>query len=147
MSFQVQVHVHVHVHVCIIMYNVIYVVCHIHTLYLFPIPCVINIIIHVCIYSNSFVHVYFSGNHTFAAIRGKESYQLVGALSAVIGEVNSLVTSKSLAVLPGVTVEVVLGGDYKVNIHVHTIHTSGVASRHTISALYYLCQVLRVNLT
>ena len=84
--------------------------------------------------------MYFSGNHTFAVIRGKESYQLVGALSAVIGEINSLVTSKSLAVLPGVTVEVVLGGDYKVNIHVHTIHTSGVASgnyleRHTLSAL------------
>ena len=145
MSFQVQVHVHVHVHVCIIMYNVIR--CMSYTLYLFPIPCVLNIIIHICIYSNSFVHVYFPGNHTFAAIRGKESYQLVGALSAVIGEINSLVTSKSLAVLPGVTVEVVLGGDYKVNIHVHTIHTSGVASRHTLSALYNLCQVLRVNLT
>ena len=83
----------------------------------------------------------------FAAIRGKESYQLVGALSGVIGEINSLVTSKSLAVLPGMTVEVVLGGDYNVtgyNIHVHTIHTSGVASRHT---LYYLCQVLRGSLT
>ena len=71
--------------------------------------------IHVCIYSNFFVHVCFSGNHTFAAIRGKESYQLVGT---VIGEINCLVTSKSLAVLPGVIVEVVLGGDYKVNIHV-----------------------------
>ena len=49
----------------------------------------------------------------FAAIRGKESYQLVGALSVVIGEINSLVTSESLAVLPGVKIEVVLGGDYK----------------------------------
>ena len=57
-----------------------------------------------------------SGNHTFAAIRGKESYQLVGALSVVIGEINSLVTSESLAVLPGVKVEVVLGGDYKVHV-------------------------------
>ena len=77
---------------------------------------------------NSFVPVYFSGNHTFAAIRGKESYQLVEALSFVIGEINSLVTSETLAVLPGVRIEVVLGGDYKVNIHA-LINTSGVASR------------------
>ena len=63
--------------------------------------------------------IYSSGNHTFAAIRGKESYQLVGALSVVIGEINSIVASESLAVLPGVKVEVVLGGDYKVSIHVH----------------------------
>jgi hypothetical protein len=34
----------------------------------------------------------------------------------VIGEINSLVTSETLAVLPGVKVEVVLGGDYKVNM-------------------------------
>ena len=37
----------------------------------------------------------------------------------VIGEINSLVASESLAVLPGVKVEVVLGRDYKVSIHVH----------------------------
>ena len=44
-----------------------------------------------------FLHVYFSGNHTFAAIQGKESYQHVRVLflSVVIGEINSLVTSKS----------------------------------------------------
>ena len=63
----------------------------------------------------------FSGNHTFAAIRGKESYQLIGALSVVIGEINSLVVSESLAVLPGVKVEVVLGGDYKVSILIECI--------------------------
>lgn len=34
----------------------------------------------------------------------------------MIGEINSLVASESLAVLPGVKVEVVLGGDYKVCI-------------------------------
>ena len=34
----------------------------------------------------------------------------------MIGEINSLVASESLAVLPGVKVEVVLGGDYKVYI-------------------------------
>ena len=84
--------------------------------------------------------MYFSGNHTFAAIGGKESYQLVGALSAVIGEINSLVTSKSLAVLPGVTVEVVLGRDYKVVIHVLVEFTQvellqESVERHTSSAL------------
>ena len=66
----------------------------------------------ISLYANSFIQ-YTSGNHTFAAIRGKESYQLVGALSVVIREINSLVASESLAVLPGVKVEVVLG-DYKV---------------------------------
>ena len=67
----------------------------------------------ISLYANSFIQC-TSGNHMFAAIRGKESYQLVGALSVVIGEINSLVASESLAVLPGVKVEVVLGGDYKV---------------------------------
>ena len=87
-----------------------YIVCHIHYTYS-------QFHVNIILYSNSFVHVYFSGNHIFAAIRGKESYQLLGALSAVIGGINSLVTSKSLAV-PGVTIEVVLGGDNKVKIHV-----------------------------
>ena len=67
----------------------------------------------ISLYANSFIQC-TSGNHTFAAIQGKESYQLVGALSVVIGEINSLVASESLAVLPGVKVEIVLGGDYKV---------------------------------
>ena len=70
--------------------------------------------LHTCMYIQ--IPLYFLGNHTFAAIRGKESYQLVGALSVVIGEINSLVASESLSVLPGVKVEVVLGGDYKVSM-------------------------------
>ena len=42
----------------------------------------------------------------------------------VIGEINSLVASESLAVVPGVKVEVVLGGYYKVSIHVYVrVHT------------------------
>ena len=71
----------------------------------------------ISLYANSFI-LGTSGNHTFAAIRGKESYQLVGTLSVVIGEINSLVASESLAVLPGVKVEVILGGDYKVCTYV-----------------------------
>ena len=59
------------------------------------------------------VHIHV-GNHTFAAIRGCESYELIGALSEVIGEVNSLITSQSLPAVPVVMFEVVLGGDYKV---------------------------------
>ena len=67
----------------------------------------------ISLYANSFIQC-TSGNHTFAVIQGKESYQLVGALSVVIGEIISLVASESLAVLSGVKVEVILGGDYKV---------------------------------
>ena len=81
--------------------------------------------------------IIFSGNHTFAAIRGMESYQLVGALSVVIGEINSLVASESLAVLPGVKVEVVLGEDYKVSIHVHVrVHTLAECTVHIYAYPY-----------
>ena len=36
----------------------------------------------------------------------------------MIGEINTLVASESLSDLPGVKFEVVLGGDYKVSMHV-----------------------------
>ena len=124
MSFQVQVHV-----------RIIICTCTLYVTYIVLIPnSIMCLSIQIPLYT---ARVYFSGNHTFAAIRGKEGYQLIGALSAVIGE---MVTSKSLAVLPGVTVEVVLG-DYKVSIHVDVlVEFSHVASgiyleRHTLSAL------------
>ena len=84
----------------------------------------------------------FKGNHTFAAIRGCESYQLIGALSEVIGEVNSLVTSRSLPAVPGVTFEVILGGDYKVEycIIVHSCLIIYIIMSYT-SNVYYTCVV------
>ena len=51
-----------------------------------------------------------------------KSYQLVGTLLVVIGEINSLVASESLTVLSGVKVEVILGGDNKVSI-IFCVHT------------------------
>ena len=46
------------------------------------------------------------GNHTFAAIRGCESYRLLKSLSDVIGEINTLATSESPTV-DGLKIDVV----------------------------------------
>ena len=51
------------------------------------------------------------GNHTFAAVRGCESYKLLSSLSPVIDEINSLIQSPTV---DGYDIELVLGGDYKV---------------------------------
>lgn len=84
------------------------------------------------------VHIHV-GNHTFAAIRGCESYQLIGALSEVIGEVNSLITSQSLPAVPGVMFEVVLGGDYKVQyLHIlYNVTYTGLYA-HAIRTCMYM---------
>ena len=51
------------------------------------------------------------GNHTFAAIRGTESYSQLASLTDVISEINSLIDEP---VLDGKHLKVVFGGDYKV---------------------------------
>ena len=51
------------------------------------------------------------GNHTFAAIRGTESYSLLSSLKDVLAEINSLIKEP---VLNGKQLRVVFGGDYKV---------------------------------
>ena len=64
--------------------------------------------------------IYFLiGNHTFAAIGGCESYRLLQSLSDVIGEINTLATSKSPTV-DGLKIDVVFGGDYKVYLSTYT---------------------------
>lgn len=52
-----------------------------------------------------------AGNHTFAAIRGTESYSLLSSLTDVMSEINSLIEDP---VLDGKKLNVVFGGDYKV---------------------------------
>ena len=57
-----------------------------------------------------------TGNHTFAAIRGKESYELLStAFSELIQNINETIDSGKLAV-GGTDYELkfLLGGDYKV---------------------------------
>ena len=69
------------------------------------------------------------GNHTFAAIRGCESYHLLQSLSDVIGEINTLATSESPTV-DGLKIDVVFGGDYKVRLSAsmynHTSTCTGI---------------------
>ena len=55
--------------------------------------------------------MYIVGNHTFAAIRGSESYHLLSSLSPVVDEINSLIKTP---IVDGYDVDVQLGGDYKV---------------------------------
>ena len=59
----------------------------------------------------------FTGNHTIAVVKGKEEYgSLKEALANFISDVNSLVEEGQVTV-DGKTVslELYLGGDYKVN--------------------------------
>ena len=51
------------------------------------------------------------GNHTFAAIRGSESYSQLASLTSIISEINSLIDEP---VLDGKQLKIVFGGDYKV---------------------------------
>ena len=64
--------------------------------------------------------IYFLiGNHT---IRGCESYRLLQSLSDIIGEINTLATSKSSTV-DGLKIDAVFGGDYKVYLSTYIVHT------------------------
>ena len=64
-------------------------------------------------------HVYMyilSGNHTYAAIKGEESYELISqGLGGVIAEVNQVIEKGSVLVCgQDVKLEFYLGSDYKV---------------------------------
>ena len=62
---------------------------------------------------DSLIAIWWLGNHTFAAIRGKESYSLLSSLTDVITDINSLIEDP---VLDGKQLRVVFGGDYKVMV-------------------------------
>ena len=57
-----------------------------------------------------------AGNHTFAAVKGDESYELLStALKPVFDEMNILIKRKTIQVCgKDVPLEFYLGGDYKV---------------------------------
>ena len=61
------------------------------------------------------IHVlcFQAGNHTFAAIRGAESYSLLSSLTDVMSDINSLIENP---VVDGKQLRVVFGGDYKVRV-------------------------------
>ena len=55
--------------------------------------------------------IIFIGNHTFAAIRGTESYSLLSSLTDVMSNINAPIEKP---VLDGKKLRVLFGGDYKV---------------------------------
>ena len=63
------------------------------------------------------IHVPFcAGNHTFAAIRGTESYSRLQSLTVVLEDMNSLIADSYINVEGRRRLRIVLGGDYKVHI-------------------------------
>ena len=74
-------------------------------------------------------HVYMyilSGNHTFAAIKGEESYELISqGLGSVIAEVNQVIEKGSVLVCgQDVKLEFYLGSDYKVQFCPNRVATT-----------------------
>ena len=60
----------------------------------------------------TFVIVYvLLANHTIAAIRGTENYDLLKSLTDVIDDINDLLKNP---VLDDISLKIILGGDYKV---------------------------------
>ena len=70
--------------------------------------------LHVLIILHHMHIIAFIGNHTFAAIRGTESYSLLASLTDIISEINSLLKEP---LLNGKRLRVVFGGDYKVKMN------------------------------
>ena len=54
------------------------------------------------------------GNHTFAAVRGTESYSRLPSLAVVLEEMNSLIANPYIDVESRQRLHILLGGDYKV---------------------------------
>ena len=54
------------------------------------------------------------GNHTFAAVRGMESYFCLQSLAVVLEEMNSLIADSYIDVEGRQWLQILLGGDYKV---------------------------------
>lgn len=57
---------------------------------------------------------FLAGNHTFAAIRGTESYSRLESLTVVLEDMNSLIADPHINVGGRRRLRIVLGGDYKV---------------------------------
>ena len=68
-----------------------------------------------------YIHIIWLGNHTFAAIRGSESYRVLSSLSTVLDDINSLIKTPTV---DGYDVDVLLGGDYKVYIYINVCYAS-----------------------
>ena len=78
-----------------------------------------------------------TGNHTFAAVRGHESYDLLSsAFSHVFEEVNSVIEDPYIEI-DGETwkLEIVAGGDYKVCMYMHMYF------QHTFTQ-FYVCALI-----
>ena len=58
--------------------------------------------------------LYCAGNHTFAAIRGSESYSHLESLTVVLEDMNSLIADPYINVEGRRKLRILLGGDYKV---------------------------------
>ena len=86
------------------------------------------------------------GNHTFAAIRGKESYELLSiAFSNLIQDINSVINKGQMKI--GDTnyqLKFLLGGDYKV---LHLMHNVLTALDHLLNdyKLQYMLIILGLN--
>lgn len=70
--------------------------------------------VHTVLITLHHLHNNIIGNHTFAAIRGTESYSLLASLTDIISEINSLLKEP---LLNGKRLRVVFGGDYKVRVN------------------------------
>ena len=57
---------------------------------------------------------YRAGNHTFAAIRGSESYSCMESLTVVLEDMNSLIADPYIDVEGRRKLRILLGGDCKV---------------------------------
>lgn len=83
-----------------------------------------------------------AGNHTFASIRGSESYDLLkNAFKDVIAEINQVISDRGVMIgEKWYTLSFILGGDYKVLMYSTPTH----ANVHSID---HLSKFMVVRLT
>ena len=79
----------------------------------------------------------FLANHTIAAIKGTESYTLLESLTDVIADVNDLIKNP---ILDGISLKVVLGGDYKVYAKVSQCEYKRNLNLFVINCSFCCCQ-------
>ena len=72
------------------------------------------------------------GNHTFAAVRGTESYSRLQSLGVVLEEMNSLIAYPYIDVEGRRRLHILLGGDYKVCLRLALI----LLSRRSLYVLF-----------
>ena len=83
----------------------------------------------------TFVIVYvLLANHTIAAIRGTEKYDLLKSLIDVIDDINYLLKNP---VLDDISLKIILGGDYKVFL-THILCTCSYSNNESYLNYYYL---------